>query len=117
MTSTILTNKETPTSPPVTPSLVSTRCRVRNRRRRPASVEKNRAAAGAMYAEIRRTKSRLFGELPKLQRLAVKKVRGLSKEELEARTDLVAALKDRIESVPDGTAGGSKPIGGWAASA
>ncbi|GAB4844509.1 Syntaxin-71 [Ancistrocladus abbreviatus] len=82
-----------------------------------ASAEKNRAAAVAMYAEIRRAKARLLEELPKLQRLALKKVRGLSKDELEARSDLVAALKDRIESIPDGTAVGSKSVGGWAASA
>ena len=36
--------------------------------------EKNRAAAVAMNAEIRRTKARLSEEVPKLQRLAVKRV-------------------------------------------
>ncbi|KAL7174311.1 hypothetical protein ACSBR2_033551 [Camellia fascicularis] len=47
-------------------------------------TEKNRATAVAINAEIRRTKARLIQELPKLQRLALKKVKGLSKEELEA---------------------------------
>lgn len=42
-----------------------------------ASQEKNRAAAVALNAEIRRTKARLMEEVPKLQRLALKKVRFL----------------------------------------
>ncbi|CAN1237283.1 SYP71, partial [Linum grandiflorum] len=64
---------------------------------------KNRAAVVAINAEIRRTKARLLDDIPKLQRLAMKKVRGLSMEEMEARSDLVSALKDRIASVPDGS--------------
>ncbi|XP_071691109.1 syntaxin-71-like [Rutidosis leptorrhynchoides] len=72
-----------------------------------AAAEKNRAAAVALYAEIRRTKARLLDELPKLQRLAFKKVKGVSKDELDARNDLVLALKERIECVPDMTS--SKP--------
>lgn len=39
-----------------------------------AATEKNRATAVAMNAEIRRTKARLLEEIPKLQRLALKKV-------------------------------------------
>ncbi|RRT47922.1 hypothetical protein B296_00051894 [Ensete ventricosum] len=39
-----------------------------------ASQEKNRAATVALNAEIRRTKARLLEEVPKLQRLALKKV-------------------------------------------
>ncbi|KAM1019364.1 hypothetical protein ACFX13_041453 [Malus domestica] len=38
------------------------------------STERNRATAVAMNAEIRRTKARLLEELPKLRRLAPKKV-------------------------------------------
>ncbi|KAI6707688.1 hypothetical protein NL676_010650 [Syzygium grande] len=81
-----------------------------------AATEKSRATVIAMNAEIRRTKSRLLEDLPKLQRLAFKKVKGLSKEELEARSDLVSALKDRIEAIPDGTAGALGQNGGSAAS-
>ncbi|KAL8160045.1 hypothetical protein V2J09_001582 [Rumex salicifolius] len=81
-----------------------------------ASAEKSRAAAVAMSAEIRRTKARLLEEIPKLQRLALKKVRGLSDEELDSRSVLVAALKERIMSIPDGTPGGSTQVGGWATS-
>lgn len=44
-----------------------------------AATEKNRATAVAMNAEIRRTKARLLEELPKLQRLAFKKVGSLEK--------------------------------------
>ncbi|KAB1219470.1 Syntaxin-73 [Morella rubra] len=51
-------------------------------------------------------------ERPKLQRLAFKKGRGFSKEELEARNDLVSALRERIEAIPDG----DKQTGGWTAS-
>ncbi|KAJ0977443.1 hypothetical protein J5N97_012917 [Dioscorea zingiberensis] len=82
-----------------------------------AQQEKNRAAAVAMNAEIRRTKARLMEEVPKLQRLALKKVKGLSGEELAARNDLVLALPDRIQSIPDGSTTGAKQTGGWTASA
>nr|AGW24659.1 syntaxin 71 [Albuca bracteata] len=82
-----------------------------------ASQEKNRAAAVAMNAEIRRTKARLMEEVPKLQRLALKKVKGLTGEELAARNDLVLALPERIQSIPDGTATAAKQGGGWGASA
>ncbi|KAI3474660.1 hypothetical protein Pfo_029845 [Paulownia fortunei] len=76
-----------------------------------ASNEKNRASAVAINAEIRRTKARLLEEVPKLQRLAVKKVKGLSTEELAARNDLVLALPDRIQAIPDGSAAAPKPSG------
>ncbi|KAL3536287.1 hypothetical protein ACH5RR_004748 [Cinchona calisaya] len=81
-----------------------------------ASNEKNRASAVAINAEIRRTKARLLEEVPKLQRLAVKKVKGLSGEELAARNDLVLALPDRIQAIPDGAAAAPKQSGGWGAS-
>lgn len=38
------------------------------------SMETNRASAAAMNAEIRRTKARLMDEVPKLRKLAMKKV-------------------------------------------
>ncbi|POO01631.1 t-SNARE [Trema orientale] len=82
-----------------------------------AAKEKNRASAVALNAEIRRTKARLLEEVPKLQRLALKKVRGLSTEELAARNDLVLALPDRIQAIPDGTPAAKKQGGGWTASA
>ncbi|KAK4408932.1 syntaxin [Sesamum angolense] len=75
-----------------------------------AAVETNRAAAVAMNAEVRRTKARLMDELPKLKKLAQKKVKGLTKEELEARVDLVLALPERIQAIPDSTTAGPK---GW----
>ncbi|XWS32152.1 hypothetical protein CRYUN_Cryun23aG0136500 [Craigia yunnanensis] len=40
-----------------------------------ATMKKNRATAVAMNVEIRRTKARLLEELPKLRRLALKKLR------------------------------------------
>lgn len=37
-------------------------------------METNRASAVAMNAEVRRTKARLMNEIPKLRKLAMKKV-------------------------------------------
>ncbi|XP_075510107.1 syntaxin-71 [Primulina tabacum] len=82
-----------------------------------ASTEKNRASVVAINAEIRRTKAKLFEEVPKLQRLAVKKVKGLSTEELTTRNDLVLALPDRIQAIPDGSASAPKSSFGWGTSA
>ncbi|PIN10531.1 SNARE protein TLG1/Syntaxin 6 [Handroanthus impetiginosus] len=78
-----------------------------------AANEKNRASVVAVNAEIRRTKARLLEEVPKLQRLAVKKVKGLSTEELTVRNDLVLALPDRIQAIPDGSAPAPKSSSGW----
>ncbi|KAL1541292.1 Syntaxin-71, variant 4 [Salvia divinorum] len=82
-----------------------------------AANEKSRASAVAINAELRRTKARLLEEVPKLQRLAVKKVKGLSTEELTARNDLVHVLPDRIQAIPDGSAAPPKSSGGWGTSA
>ncbi|KAJ8768661.1 hypothetical protein K2173_023565 [Erythroxylum novogranatense] len=79
-----------------------------------ALSENNRAAAVAMFAEIRRTKARLINEIPMLQKLAAKKVKGLSKEEQIVRCDLVIALPERIKAIPDGAV---KQAGGWGGSA
>ncbi|VVB06500.1 unnamed protein product [Arabis nemorensis] len=76
------------------------------------SSETNRAKSVAMNAEIRRTKARLLDGIPKLQRLALKKVKGISKEELEGRNDLVLSLRDKLEAIPEVFA----PVNGWAAS-
>jgi len=82
-----------------------------------ASMETNRASAVAMNAEVRRTKARLINEVPKLRKLAMKKVKGLSKEDLAARDDLVTTLPERIQAIPDGTTTAAKQTGGWGASA
>ncbi|KAK9091384.1 hypothetical protein Sjap_024561 [Stephania japonica] len=63
--------------------------------------EKNRAAAVAMRAEVRRSKAKLVEEVAKLQKLSLKKVKGQSKEELLARNDLVIALTERVQAIPD----------------
>ncbi|KAL8459454.1 hypothetical protein ACS0TY_036806 [Phlomoides rotata] len=78
-----------------------------------AASEKNRASVVAINAEIRRNKARLLEEVPKLQRLAVKKIKGLSTEELTVRNDMVLALPDRIQAIPDGSAPAPKSSGGW----
>ncbi|KAK1400132.1 Syntaxin-71 [Heracleum sosnowskyi] len=82
-----------------------------------ATTEKKRASAVAINAEIRRTKARLLEQVPKLQRLALKKVKGLSPQEFAARNDLALALTDRINAIPDGTPAVPKQTtGGWASS-
>lgn len=43
-------------------------------------------------------------------------VKGLSKEELATRSDLVLALPGRIQSIPDGSTNGSKQTESWTAS-
>lgn len=44
-------------------------------------------------------------------------VKGLSTEDLTTRNDLVLALPDRIQAIPDGTATAAKKNGGWTSSA
>ncbi|KAK4396334.1 Valine--tRNA ligase, mitochondrial 1, partial [Sesamum angolense] len=67
-----------------------------------ASSEKNRASAVA--SECRDSEDE--GQ-----------VKGLSTEELAARNDLVLALPDRIQAIPDGSAAPPKPSRGWGTSA
>ncbi|KAG6681813.1 hypothetical protein I3842_13G108200 [Carya illinoinensis] len=81
-----------------------------------ASTENNRASAAALNAEVRRTKARLMDEVPKLRKLALKKVKGLSKEDLATRDDLVLALPERIQAISDGITTAAKRTGGWTAS-
>ncbi|XP_022140640.1 syntaxin-71-like [Momordica charantia] len=81
-----------------------------------AATEKNRASAVAMNAEVRRKKARLMDEVPKLHKLARKKVKGVPKEELAVRGDLVLALEERIKAIPDGATSAGKQSGGWASS-
>lgn len=78
-----------------------------------AAKEKNRAVVATLNAEIRRTKARLHEEIPKLQKLAQKKVKGLSKEDIVTRNDLVSALADKIDSIPDGTNAGTGRTAAW----
>ncbi|KAM5584068.1 syntaxin-71-like [Rosa sericea] len=82
-----------------------------------SAMESNRAVAVATNVEIRRTKARLMEELPKLRKLAQKKVKVLSKEELETRNELVLALPERIQEIPDGTETAPNKAGIWAPSA
>lgn len=81
-----------------------------------AAKEKNRASAVALNADIRRTKAKLLEEVPKLEKLALKKVKGLTKEEIATRSDLVSALPERINAIPDGTKNGVKQTSSWTAS-
>ncbi|KAF7805562.1 syntaxin-71-like [Senna tora] len=79
-----------------------------------AAHEQNRASAAALNAEVRRTKGRLMDEVPKLRKLAQKKVKGLTNEEMAIRSDLVLALPERIQAIPDGIAAAANQAGGGA---
>ncbi|THG10870.1 hypothetical protein TEA_025805 [Camellia sinensis var. sinensis] len=48
--------------------------------------------------------------------LSLPPVKGLSKEELSVRSDLVIALPERIKSIPDGSTFAGKQTGDWGAS-
>ncbi|XWS73730.1 hypothetical protein CRYUN_Cryun02cG0153600 [Craigia yunnanensis] len=80
------------------------------------SMEKNRAAAVALSGEVRRIKARLMEEVPKLQKLAKKVVKGISKEDQETRFDLVLVLPERIKAIPDGSMTAANQTGGRGAS-
>lgn len=43
-------------------------------------------------------------------------MKGLTREEIATRSDLVAALPDRIQSIPDGSSTATKKNGSWGAS-
>ncbi|CAM6023685.1 unnamed protein product [Sphagnum balticum] len=73
-----------------------------------AQSEKNRAVVATLNAEVRRSKAALKAEIPKLEKLAAKKVKDLSKEEMAARPDLVVALAQKIEDIPDGVTVGRR---------
>ncbi|XP_044397202.1 syntaxin-71 isoform X2 [Triticum aestivum] len=89
-----------------------------------AARETNRAAAVTLNAGVRRTKARLLEEVAKLQKLAGKKIRmherlnmhaqmkGVSREEMALRPDLVSALHQRIQSIPDGGGAADQNGGG-----
>ncbi|XP_049391422.1 syntaxin-71-like [Solanum stenotomum] len=78
--------------------------------------EKNRASSVRINADILRIKARLIEDVPKLQRLAVKKVKGLSSKEFVVCNDLVLALPNRITAISDGAAATPKQSGGWGGS-
>ncbi|KAK7335719.1 hypothetical protein VNO80_27713 [Phaseolus coccineus] len=78
-----------------------------------AAAETNRAVSAALNAEVRRTKGRLMDEIPKLRKLVNKKVKGRTKEDMAIRQDLVLALPERIQAIPDGISGASIQTAGW----
>ncbi|KAF9593014.1 hypothetical protein IFM89_019741 [Coptis chinensis] len=64
-----------------------------------AASEKNRAAAVALNAEIRRTKARLLEEVPKLDRLTLKKDEGLAviSEGLETLKNMAGDMNEELD--------------------
>jgi syntaxin of plants SYP7 len=79
---------------------------VRQKSARAAKEKKNRAVSVTLDADVRRTKARLLEEVVELQKVAARKVNGLSPEEKVSRTGLVAALPHRIHAIPDSHGGG-----------
>lgn len=70
-----------------------------------ARSETNRAAVATIKSEVRRSKAAIRAEIPRLQKLAIKKVKGITKEEQAARPDLVEELAARIDEISDGITG------------
>ncbi|XP_024379243.1 syntaxin-71 isoform X4 [Physcomitrium patens] len=75
-----------------------------------AESEKNRAVIATLNADLRRTKAALRSELPKLHKLAAKKVKGVPPEEILTRPNMALALSARIEEVPDGVSVSKKKV-------
>uniref|UniRef100_A0ACD5YH33 Uncharacterized protein n=1 Tax=Avena sativa TaxID=4498 RepID=A0ACD5YH33_AVESA len=71
-----------------------------------AAWETNRASKVTLNAGVRHARARLMEDVVKLQKLSVKKMKGVSREDMALRPDLVAALHKRIQSIPDGGSGG-----------
>lgn len=92
---------------------IETSIEATHRKSAAALAEKNRAASVAMNAEVRRSKARLVEEILKLKKLAQKKVKGISREDMETRCDLVLALAEKIEAIPAGATNLPNQTGGW----
>lgn len=73
-----------------------------------AAADRNRAAAAARNAEVRRAKQRLLAEgVPALNR-KLKKGKGVTPEIVEERQRRVKELIERVYAIPDGL-GGARP--------
>jgi hypothetical protein len=73
-----------------------------------AAGERNRAAAAARNAEVRRAKQRLLAEgVPALNR-KLKKGKGVTPEIVEERQRRVKLLIERVYAIPDGLGGGAR---------
>ncbi|CAK9257795.1 unnamed protein product [Sphagnum jensenii] len=75
-----------------------------------AEMEKNRAVVATLNAEVRRAKAAMRKEIPKLIRLATKKVKGVSADDLATRPDLALGLQAKIEAITDGVSVGHRNI-------
>ncbi|XRB05457.1 syntaxin of plants SYP7 [Pycnococcus provasolii] len=65
--------------------------------------ESNRALVATCNAEIRRSKAKVLEtDVPKLQKLARKKGKGVTKEMVAERLEQVDDLASQIEAIPDG---------------
>ena len=63
----------------------------------------NKAASAALHAELRRGKNTLLTiELPRLDKLGSKRIKGMSKEALLHRQTQIKELIEDIKSIPDG---------------
>ena len=65
--------------------------------------ETNRAAIATMNAELRRGKNAILtGDVPRLEKLAAKRGKGVTKEIVAERQGMVRELVRQIQGVPDG---------------
>ncbi|GJP37189.1 hypothetical protein CLOM_g21625 [Closterium sp. NIES-68] len=71
-----------------------------------AIIEKNLAKVAVLNAEIRRAKDILQKEIQRLERLAHRKVKGVSPDESARRPEMVRMLLEKVQAIPDGIARG-----------
>ena len=65
--------------------------------------ETNRAAIATMNAELRRGKNAILtGDVPRLEKLAAKRGKGVTKEIVAERQGMVLELVRQIQGIPDG---------------
>ena len=73
-----------------------------------AKDESNRALVATLNAEIRRGKAEVLEkQVPKLEKAARKKAKGVTKELVTERLEEIAALAREVEDVPDGVSSGA----------
>ncbi|CAI5534367.1 unnamed protein product [Closterium sp. Naga37s-1] len=76
-----------------------------------AVIERNLAKVAVLNAEIRRAKDILQKEIQRLEKLAYRKVKGVSPDEAAKRPDMVRTLMEKVQAIPDGIArGGGRTV-------
>ena len=69
----------------------------------------NKAEAASLHAELRRGKNNLLSiEIPRLDKLGAKRIKGMSREGLLSRQSQIKELIEQIKQIPDGVGVGIK---------